>query len=92
MKLRLVPRPGRIKLLSSSKVAHWRFVAKRMLVLPLVTIGLFAPDASAADDNAKFGLDMQRLGKIHQRMQEFVNSGQAAGIVSLFSRMERLSR
>jgi CubicO group peptidase (beta-lactamase class C family) len=83
MKLRLVPRPGRIKLLSSPKVARWRFVAKRMLVLPLMTVGLFALDASAADDNAKSGLDMQRLGKIHQRMQEFVSSGQAAGIVTL---------
>src|SRR6266852_1011511 len=83
MKLRLVPRPGRIKLLSSSKVGRWRSVANRMLVLPLMTVGFFALDASAADDNAKSGLDMQRLGKIHQRMQEFVSSRQAAGIVTL---------
>jgi hypothetical protein len=92
MKLKPMPCPGGMKLQSSSKVSRGQFVCKRMWVLSLMTVGLFTLGASAADDNPKSGLDMQRLGKIQQRMQEFVNSGQAAGIVSLFSRMERLSR
>jgi CubicO group peptidase (beta-lactamase class C family) len=83
MKLKLMPCPGGMKLQSSSKVSRWQFVCKRMWVLSLMTVGLFTLGASAADDNPKSGLDMQRLGKIQQRMQEFVNSGQAAGIVTL---------
>jgi CubicO group peptidase (beta-lactamase class C family) len=56
---------------------------RRLGVLPLLMISLFVHRAPAEDDKMKSGLDVQRIGKIQQRMQELVNSGQAAGIVTL---------
>lgn len=44
---------------------------------------LFALPAATANDNPQASLDTQRLGKIQQRMQEYVNSGEAAGIVTM---------
>jgi CubicO group peptidase (beta-lactamase class C family) len=44
---------------------------------------LLAAGASFAADDHTPALDMQRLGKIQQRMQELVNSGQAEGVVTL---------
>ncbi|MGH9546343.1 MAG: serine hydrolase domain-containing protein [Terriglobales bacterium] len=67
----------------SSKEVRSQCILKCVRALLLVTVAVFAQSAPAADDMVKSGLDMQRLGKIHQRMQEFVNSGQAAGIVTL---------
>ncbi len=44
---------------------------------------LFALPLATANDNPQASLDTQRLGKIQQRMQEYVNSGEAAGIVTM---------
>lgn len=43
---------------------------------------LLALSVAAADDKPQAGLDPQRLGKIQQRMQEYVNAGEAAGLQS----------
>ena len=47
---------------------------------------LLALPVSAADDKAQAGIDPQRLGKIQQRMQEYINAGEAAGIVTMVLR------
>jgi CubicO group peptidase (beta-lactamase class C family) len=47
---------------------------------------LLALPVSAADDKRQAGFDAQRLGKIQQRMQEYVNAGEAAGIVTMVLR------
>ena len=44
---------------------------------------LLALPAATASDNPQASLDPQRLSKIRQRMQEYVNSGEAAGIVTM---------
>lgn len=54
----------------------------QMCILPILLILLFSHFATAADD-AKPGVDTQRLAKIKERMQEYVDRGQVAGIVTL---------
>jgi CubicO group peptidase (beta-lactamase class C family) len=66
-----------------SKLNFRQFADRQVCVLFLVVATLLTHGASAADDAAKSALDLQRLGMIQQRMQEFVNSGGASGIVTL---------
>ncbi len=47
---------------------------------------LVALSVATADDKPQAGFDKQRLGKIQQRMQEYVNAGEAVGIVTMVLR------
>src|ERR1700739_2121250 len=60
-------------------------ISRRVLAAVLASVLLALP-VSAADDKPQAGFDEQRLGKIQQRMQEYVNAGQAAGIVTMVLR------
>jgi CubicO group peptidase (beta-lactamase class C family) len=51
-----------------------------------LALALLARPLSAADDKPQTGFDPQRLAKIQQRMQEYVNGGDAAGIVTMVLR------
>lgn len=58
---------------------------RRVLSAALALV-LLALTAAAADDKAQAGIDLQRLGKIQQRMQEYVNAGEAVGVVTMVLR------
>ena len=60
-------------------------ISRRVLAAALASVLLALPVA-AADDKPQAGFDEQRLGKIQQRMQEYVNAGEAAGIVTMVLR------
>ena len=77
MQLRQLPFPESIILRRSS--------LQRVLSAALVP-ALFLLPVSAADDKPQAALDPQRLAKIQQRMQEYVNAGEAAGIVTMVLR------
>jgi len=62
-----------------------RSISRRVLSAALASVLLALP-AAAADDKSQAGFDTQRLGKIQQRMQEYVNAGEAAGIVTMVLR------
>ena len=62
-----------------------RSISRRVLSAALASVLLALP-AAAADDKPQAGFDTQRLGKIQQRMQEYVNAGEAAGIVTMVLR------
>src|SRR5208337_301049 len=72
--------PRRLTFLKS--VILRRSSLRRMLFAALAS-ALFALPLATANDNPQASLDTQRLGKIQQRMQEYVNSGEAAGIVTM---------
>ena len=59
--------------------------SRRVLSVALTSV-LFALPISAADDKPHAVFDPQRLAKIQQRMQEYVNAGEAAGIVTMVLR------
>lgn len=60
-------------------------ILRRVLSAALASVLLALPVA-AADDKPQAGFDTQRLGKIQQRMQEYVDAGQAVGIVTMVLR------
>jgi CubicO group peptidase (beta-lactamase class C family) len=62
-----------------------RSSAKRVLSAGLA-FALVALPLATAEDKAQAGVDRQRLGKIQQRMQEYVNAGEASGIVTMVLR------
>ncbi len=62
-----------------------RSISRRVLSAALASVLLALP-AAAADDKPQAGFDTQRLGKIQQRMQEYVNAGEAVGIVTMVLR------
>jgi CubicO group peptidase (beta-lactamase class C family) len=62
-----------------------RSISRRVLSTALASVLLALP-AAAADDKAQPGIDPQRLAKIQQKMQEYVNAGEAAGIVTMVLR------
>ena len=62
-----------------------RSISRRVLSAALASVLLALP-AAAADDKSQAGFDTQRLGKIQQRMQEYVNAGEAVGIVTMVLR------
>ena len=62
-----------------------RSISRRVLSAALASVLLALP-AAAADDKPQAGFDTQRLGKIQQRMQEYVNAGETAGIVAMVLR------
>ena len=61
--------------------SKWRRLLPAALALAILTLPV-----SAADDKPHAGFDKQRLGKIQQRMQEYVNAGEAVGIVTMVLR------
>jgi CubicO group peptidase (beta-lactamase class C family) len=65
-------------------------MARRSSAIRLLSAGLsfllVALPMATADDKPQAGLDSQRLGKIQQRMQEYVNAGEAAGVVTMVLR------
>ena len=65
---------------SSSRRSSFRRVSAAL------ALALLALPLSAADDKPQNGFDPQRLAKIQQRMQEYVNGGDAAGIVTMVLR------
>jgi CubicO group peptidase (beta-lactamase class C family) len=71
---------------SFRKLAIPRRSNLRRLLSTVLASALLALSAAAADDKPQAGFDPQRLGKIHQRMQEYVNAGEAAGIVTMVLR------
>jgi CubicO group peptidase (beta-lactamase class C family) len=62
-----------------------RSISRRVLSAALASVLLALP-AAAADDKSQAGFDTQRLGKIQHKMQEYVNAGEAAGIVTMVLR------
>jgi CubicO group peptidase (beta-lactamase class C family) len=73
------------QLLFRQSVILRRSSLRRALSAALTAILLAHPGATA-DDKPQAGFDTQRLGKIQQRMQEYVNAGEAAGIVTMVLR------
>jgi CubicO group peptidase (beta-lactamase class C family) len=67
----------------------------RKRMRPLVTVFLLAVSLSAAsavvNDTAQTGLDPARLARIPARMQQFVDKGTVAGIVTLVARHGRVA-
>lgn len=73
---------------SAAKSVPWTFPfprLSRMLPLMLTSLLLAVPSL-AANDDPQASVDAQRLESIRQRMQEFVNAGDAAGIVTMILR------
>lgn len=62
-----------------------RACPRRLLSLALALAVLSFPRA-VAQEKRQASFDAQRLGKIQQRMQEYVNAGEAAGIVTMVLR------
>ena len=58
----------------------------RTLFRLLLAVALFIASARIANDAAQAGLDPNRLAQIPARMQQFVDKGTAAGIVTLVAR------
>jgi CubicO group peptidase (beta-lactamase class C family) len=73
------------QLLFRQSVILRRSSLRRALSAALAAVLLAHPGATA-DDKPQAGFDTQRLGKIQQRMQEYVNAGEAAGIVTMVLR------
>ncbi len=75
----------KMRQLSSKSEILRRSNIRRVLSVSLA-LAILALPLMAADDNPQAGFDSQRLGKIQQRMQEYVNAGEAAGIVTMVMR------
>ncbi len=61
---------------------------RRLLSAGLLTLALSLAGASwvSAQEKVKSGMDMQQMAKVPLRMQELVNTGEVAGVVTLVQR------
>src|ERR1039457_3136271 len=73
------------QLLFRQSVILRRSSLRRALSAALAAVLLALPGVTA-DDKPQAGFDTQRLGKIQQRMHEYVNAGEAAGILTMVLR------
>jgi CubicO group peptidase (beta-lactamase class C family) len=72
--------------LSLRRAVIFRHSSLRQVLSAALAFLLVALPLATADDKPQAGLDKQRLGKVQQRMQEYVNAGEAAGIVTMVLR------
>ena len=71
---------------SFRKSAILRHSSLRRVWSAVLTAVVLSLAVAAAQDKAQAGFDTERLGRIQQRMQEYVNAGEAAGIVTMVLR------
>ncbi|MGC2474638.1 MAG: serine hydrolase domain-containing protein [Candidatus Sulfotelmatobacter sp.] len=71
---------------SLRKAAILRHSSRRRVWSAVLTAVVLSLAGAAAQDKAQAGFDTERLSRIQQRMQEYVNAGEAAGIVTMVLR------
>jgi CubicO group peptidase (beta-lactamase class C family) len=75
-----------LRQLSPRRAVIFRQASLRQVLSAALAFLLVALPAATADDKPQGGFDKQRLAKIQHRMQEYVNAGEAAGIVTMVLR------